>query len=55
MAANRNFDLRDWLQYVARIDEIKYLKGADWNEEIGTISELNQRTGRPYSHNGLAT
>lgn len=46
MEVTRDFDLRHWLDYVAGTNEIKYLNGTDWNEEIGTISELNQRTGR---------
>lgn len=46
MHSSRKLDLREWLDYVGSIDEIKNLKGVDWNEEIGTICELNQRNKR---------
>src|SRR3990170_772362 len=33
-------DLRDWLEEVERMGELRALKGADWNLEIGAIREL---------------
>lgn len=34
-------DLRAWLQQAAAIGELKEVNGADWNLELGAISELN--------------
>ena len=36
-------DLRDWLRCVEDINELQVVRGADWNLEIGGISELNYR------------
>jgi 4-hydroxy-3-polyprenylbenzoate decarboxylase len=36
-------DLRDWLQAIDDIGELQVIDGADWNLEIGGISELNYR------------
>ena len=36
-------DLRDWLKAVESYEELQTVKGADWNLEIGCISELNYR------------
>lgn len=36
-------DLRDWLQIVDDLGELQHVRGADWNLEIGGISELNYR------------
>ncbi len=33
-------DLREWLQKVEEMGELKVLKGADWNLEIGTLTVL---------------
>src|SRR4030066_1302481 len=33
-------DLREWLEEVERMGELRVLKGADWNLEIGAIREL---------------
>ncbi len=35
-------DLRDWLEAVDRMGELKTIQGADWDVEIGCISELNR-------------
>lgn len=34
-------DLRGWLSKVDKMGELKHVKGADWNLEIGAISGLN--------------
>ena len=36
-------DLRAWLVAAEALDELQVVKGADWNLEIGAISELNYR------------
>src|SRR5437764_14034735 len=36
-------DLRDWLACVDELGELQTVRGADWNLEIGGISELNYR------------
>lgn len=34
-------DLRAWLDQAARLGELREVRGADWNLELGAISELN--------------
>ena len=36
-------DLREWLDRVRAIGELEEVNGADWNLEIGIISELNAK------------
>ena len=36
-------DLRDWLRVIDDLGELQVVDGADWNLEIGGISELNYR------------
>src|SRR5207248_2380707 len=36
----RSRDLRDWMAAVDRIGELKHIDGADWDVEIGTITEM---------------
>lgn len=36
-------DLRDWLSQLSRIDELRVVEGADWDCELGAISELNYK------------
>lgn len=36
-------DLRGWLKKVEAIGELKIIDGADWNQEIGAITELNTK------------
>src|SRR5215216_1732848 len=36
-------DLRDWLRVIEDLGELQVVSGADWNLEIGGISELNYR------------
>lgn len=41
-------DLRGWLQEVDKIGQLSVAKGAHWNLEIGTITELVQcQANRP--------
>ena len=39
----RTGDLRDWLDKVDAIGELQPVLGADWNKEIGAISQINYR------------
>ena len=34
-------DLRAWLAEIERLGELRHVLGADWNLELGAISELN--------------
>src|SRR6266545_1186722 len=40
-------DVRQWLDLVEKMGELKRVNGADWNQEIGTMAELiyRERTG----------
>ena len=40
-------DLRAWLREARALDEVKDVKGADWNLELGAISELNVKKEAP--------
>jgi UbiD family decarboxylase len=40
-------DLRPWLSEVERLGELKHVDGADWNLELGAISELNVKKDAP--------
>ena len=40
-------DLRLWLMEVDALGELKEVRGADWNLELGAISELNVKKERP--------
>jgi len=40
-------DLREWLNIVEQKGELKTIEGADWNLEIGAISELQRRMEDP--------
>ncbi len=40
-------DLREWLNMVEEKGELKIIEGADWNLEIGAISELQRRMENP--------
>ncbi len=40
VGAGRGRDLRTWLEGVEKLGELKVLKGADWDIEIGAITEL---------------
>jgi hypothetical protein len=36
-------DLRAWLDQVDALGELKIVTGADWNKEIGAISQINYK------------
>jgi UbiD family decarboxylase len=40
-------DLRGWLSEIERLGELKHVAGADWNLELGAISELNVKKDVP--------
>ena len=40
-------DLRKWLAEVENFGELKHVRGADWNLELGAISELNVKKDLP--------
>lgn len=40
-------DLRSWLEEVDKIGELKHVEGANWDREIGAISELMAESGGP--------
>lgn len=47
-AVGNPLDLRSWLAEVRKLGELKDVHGADWNLELGAISELNvKKEGAP--------
>jgi UbiD family decarboxylase len=40
-------DLRAWLATVEKLGELRHVRGADWNLELGAISELNVKKEAP--------
>ena len=40
-------DLRAWLSEIERLGELREVRGADWNLELGAISELNVKKDLP--------
>ncbi|MQA81307.1 MAG: UbiD family decarboxylase [Streptosporangiales bacterium] len=40
-------DLRDWLRVVSDLGQLRDVKGAHWNLEVGTVSEANYRRPSP--------
>src|SRR5512138_1460558 len=40
-------DLRPWLAGMEELGELKEVRGADWNLELGAISELNVKKDLP--------
>src|SRR3954470_21547413 len=40
-------DLRTWLAAIDKLGELKTVEGADWNLELGAISELNVKKSLP--------
>src|SRR5437899_2218346 len=45
--AENPLDLRPWLRDVEALGELQEVRGADWNLELGAISELNVKKERP--------
>jgi UbiD family decarboxylase len=45
--AGNPLDLRPWLRQVEELGELKEVRGADWNLELGAISELNVKRQAP--------
>jgi len=46
MTANP-LDLRPWLDEIRELGELKEVRGADWDLELGAISELNVKKDLP--------
>src|SRR4051812_14681723 len=42
-----SLDLRTWLAEVDKLGELKHVRGADWNLELGAISEMNVKKELP--------
>src|ERR671932_2276506 len=42
-------DLRSWMAEVERLGELKRINGADWDVEIGTITEMGHHRGEKSS------
>src|SRR4030042_3433124 len=40
------YDLRDWLEQVEEMGELKRVHGADWNLEIGAIADMVTKNPR---------
>ena len=40
-------DQRPWLAEVEKLGELRMVEGADWNLELGAISELNVKKDVP--------
>ena len=39
-------DLRDWLEIVDSVGELKKIDGVDWNLEMGTLAEIFARESK---------
>ena len=46
-ASGNPLDLRAWLEEARKLGEVKDVRGADWNLELGAISELNVKKESP--------
>ena len=40
-------DLREWLRVTEELGELKHVKGAHWDQELGAITEINNRRRGP--------
>ncbi len=40
-------DLRSWLSKVEAMGEVEHIDGADWDEEIGALTDLNRKMWEP--------
>src|SRR5688500_12082369 len=47
MARMNPLDLRLWIEQVRELGELREVRGADWNLELGAISELNVKKDVP--------
>ncbi len=45
--AGNPLDLRSWLRDIEALGELMEVRGADWNLELGAISELNVKKQKP--------
>jgi UbiD family decarboxylase len=45
--AFNGLDLRAWLNQIDALGELRHVRGADWNLELGAISELNVKKDLP--------
>jgi 3-polyprenyl-4-hydroxybenzoate decarboxylase len=43
----RTQDLRDWLAAAEELGQLKHVKGAHWDLELGAITEINNRRRGP--------
>src|SRR5215510_280124 len=41
----RSRDMREWIADVDKLGELKRINGADWDVEIGTITEMGHHRG----------
>jgi UbiD family decarboxylase len=48
-AVPRYRDLREWLERVDALGELKRIDGAHWKDEIGPIAEINAKQPRSYA------
>src|SRR5947209_15201376 len=39
-------DLRDWMSQVESFGELRHIEGADWNLEIGAITEMARKEAK---------
>ena len=44
---SRPADVRSWIRRMEQLDELQHVSGANWDLEIGTISEINYRRKPP--------
>src|SRR5687767_13320978 len=47
MARMNPLDLRSWIEQIRDLGELREVRGADWNLELGAISELNVKKHLP--------
>src|SRR3970040_1034335 len=47
MGRMNGLDLRLWIEQIRDLGELRDVRGADWNLELGAISELNVKKDAP--------
>ena len=47
MSMDEVFDLRSWLELARKLGEVRDVTGANWDREIGALSELNYKRATP--------